>query len=104
MTSKQIRCHDCGVKEGQLHKVGCNVEVCPKCMDMKVKCDCKLKDSEKEPFFHTGHSCMRCGKFMPEMKMVTNQLWNRICGMTYPKDCFLCGKCMDFILKERLRK
>ncbi|MEM3858781.1 MAG: hypothetical protein QW478_05170 [Candidatus Micrarchaeaceae archaeon] len=34
-------CHDCGVKEGQIHHWGCDVEVCPRCGKQLISCNCK---------------------------------------------------------------
>jgi len=34
------RCHDCGIinKKGHLHKLGCDVERCPKCGRQLISC------------------------------------------------------------------
>ncbi len=36
-------CGDCGVKLGEIHHYGCDVEVCPKCGRQLISCPCKLK-------------------------------------------------------------
>ena len=34
-------CHDCGVKEGQLHVLGCDMERCPFCGGQLIGCNCR---------------------------------------------------------------
>ncbi len=36
------RCHDCNVKSGGIHHVGCNVEECPSCGGQVINCPCKV--------------------------------------------------------------
>lgn len=101
----QIRCHDCGVEEGKLHKKGCDNDFCPIC-GMQLMC-CEhgwegVDDEDREPFFMEVFNCERCGKTFPlPNNMVSDELWGKICGNTYPKDCILCRSCMDFIIKKR---
>lgn len=37
---KEITCGDCGAKEGQLHRLGCDMEKCPFCGNQLISCDC----------------------------------------------------------------
>lgn len=46
---KSWNCHDCGVKEGQLHKLGCDMEQCPKCDGQLISCGC-FPNFENLPF------------------------------------------------------
>lgn len=34
------RCHDCGIKEGGFHHLGCDVERCPGCGWQLISCEC----------------------------------------------------------------
>lgn len=33
-------CHDCGVKPGEFHIAGCDVEPCPRCGHQSIACNC----------------------------------------------------------------
>jgi hypothetical protein len=37
------RCHDCRIKHGGIHHIGCDVEKCPVCDDQLISCNCKHK-------------------------------------------------------------
>jgi len=99
-------CHDCGCEEGELHNYfpNCDMERCPLCKGQLLSCDCdksKISDEIREPYFSEGFCCIRCGKFMPDLKMIPDKEWEFICGKTYEKDCILCFDCMKFIKEKR---
>jgi hypothetical protein len=35
-----MRCHDCGVRPGGFHHLGCDMERCPRCRGQLFCCDC----------------------------------------------------------------
>lgn len=39
-TEEGGRCHDCGIKHGELHHMGCDVERCPRCEGQLITCYC----------------------------------------------------------------
>src|SRR5262249_17033068 len=44
-------CHDCGVKPGQYHQLGCDVELCPRCGGQLLMCliGCCFEFDKNEP-------------------------------------------------------
>ena len=37
-------CDDCGVPRGALHKLGCDLEPCPRCDGQAITCGCFYED------------------------------------------------------------
>ena len=40
----KVRCHDCRITEGELHKFGCDMETCPFCGGQLICCTCCYKE------------------------------------------------------------
>jgi hypothetical protein len=38
------KCDDCGAQRGALHKLGCDLEPCPRCGGQAISCDCFYDD------------------------------------------------------------
>lgn len=34
------KCHDCDTTNGELHELGCDMEICPLCLQQLIGCDC----------------------------------------------------------------
>jgi hypothetical protein len=76
---KREICGDCGVKEGQLHIPGCDMECCASCGGQSIWCECPSSTSTKErvPFILYPNLCAKCGTLWPEMFMVPDEEWER---------------------------
>ena len=77
---KRAVCGDCGVKEGQLHIPGCDMECCASCGGQSIWCgNCPSSTSTKErvPFILYPNLCAKCGTLWPEMFMVPDEEWER---------------------------
>ena len=103
------RCHDCGAKEGEFHKLGCDMDICTHCNGQLISCDC-FGVFTREPFFERPNICARCGRLYPSLNMVSKEEWAFICGKTFPEahdrrgyGVLLCQRCMSLIKAARLK-
>ena len=71
-------CHDCDAEEGQLHQLGCDMEICPICLGQLISCDCwgrnKYNPTEIDriPYVQQPIMCNLCGVLWPNLFMDKN--------------------------------
>lgn len=82
-------CHDCGVKEGELHKQGCDMEVCLVCFGQAIICfeHCVFPETgawrpqflrrTRIPYIQPRCFCPICGELYPPMFSVPDSEWKR---------------------------
>ena len=87
MNGKKI-CPDCNRSEGELHKLGCDMEKCPFCGHQLISCECFkdvtddelteiFKDIDRIPYIDIPILCSLCGKTDPDTFMVKNWKWKK---------------------------
>lgn len=85
-TEKKLKCHDCGVERGQLHRDGCDWEICYCCGRQLLSCDCDLKieQSKRIPYgtvreiaaripYYSGHTMEIAKKDL--LESIEDGLW-----------------------------
>lgn len=98
---KRARCHDCGVLEGELHELGCDMESCPFCGGQLISCGCihgheGLSAEDRIPWIQYPTICAKCGKLWPDMFNVPDEEWDRYVEPNKRREV-LCRRCYDFI-------
>lgn len=94
-------CHDCGVREGELHQCGCDMERCPFCGGQLISCDCfytenMLEAKGRVPFIEWPNLCSYCGKLWPELFNVPDAEWNRYIQLN-KQHAVVCRDCYVLI-------
>ena len=97
-------CHDCGAKEAQLHRLGCDMERCPVCGAQAITCyehcvepvsgDLRQEfiEGHRIPFIVTPTHCARCLEPYPEPFTVPDEEWQRLVPPDL-RDEILCRAC-----------
>lgn len=60
------KCHDCGVKPGEIHKAGCDWKVCSLCGGQILTCHCNPEESQRIPFGTVREIAVRIPYFSSE--------------------------------------
>lgn len=98
-TSLSVKCHDCGVEEGQFHEPGCDQERCPLCCGQLITCNCVYNIlgyhiNHEEPYWGLPKRVYEEGLNDEEIDK-WNEILNRkglIPHIFYPNICARCGK------------
>lgn len=115
MKNKPVRsrvhtCHDCGVREGQIHKPGCDMERCPFCGGQLISCGCSTQFRSNKawndaldkvgliPYIRWPNLCAMCGKLWPKMFMVPEEVWQRYVPIA-EREQMLCLPCFKRIVR-----
>jgi hypothetical protein len=101
--SERETCHDCGVKEGELHQPGCDMERCPFCGGQLITCDCMYKKlGLYEQYKKWGQTVAQGNEkknLFPRITGAQFTAWcdsletkGRIPFIMYPNLCARCGR------------
>ena len=121
-----MACHDCAVKEGQIHEFSCDMERCPFCGRQLLSCNCVyekldidcsegsftythglttieeehwltiLEENGRVPYIVYPNICCHCGKLWPDMFSVPDEEWEKYIQKDMRRE-ILCRPCFDEI-------
>jgi hypothetical protein len=119
-------CHDCMATEGELHKLGCDMERCPFCGHQLISCSCcyellnidhgegtwafsngltvaqqaqweeMLAKKGRVPYIVFPNICRRCGQLWPAMFGVPTADWEKYVPIRHRRE-MLCLDCYKAI-------
>lgn len=103
--SQYQECHDCGVKEGELHILGCDMERCPECGTQAITCreHCFYPDGSPRESFVKGDRypyiiipvyCCRCLEPYPSFFDADD--WDEVVSPDL-RGKVLCERCFEFV-------
>lgn len=102
---KSWPCPECGVEEGQLHQLGCDMEVCPICGNQLIGCEHydQLMEGEitltcRIPYLPVPNVCALCGEQWPEVFDVPDEEWEKYV-IPDLQNKVLCWECFDELKK-----
>ena len=98
---KSSNCNECGVKEGEIHQEGCDVEVCPRCGGQMISCGCDEIYDElpyRIPYILIPVKCGLCGEQWPEDFVVSDEEWKKYVIPPLQKQV-LCRECYEELKK-----
>lgn len=119
-------CHDCGCREGEIHRLDCDMEECPFCGGRLIACGCAyallgvdvspgtwaykngLTDTQEVlwsnmlagkgriPYVVAPVYCRRCLEPYPQMWMTSTKEWKRVVPKSMQR-FVLCMECYNQI-------
>lgn len=108
ISPRRYRCHGiplgddgcCNAREGELHKLGCDMERCSQCSGQFLYCDCPepITERRRAPFFQFPLRCDKCGIEWPEFFNVPDAVWQHYILSLGHGDKLLCIDCWHLII------
>lgn len=93
-------CHDCGVKVGEIHKTGCDNEICITCGNQLISCGHYGSDiyyhSDRIPYIPRINLCSLCGTVFPEMFSVPDEEWIKYV-VPWLQNTMICRGCYNSV-------